>query len=67
MIEWNLKIKELNDGLKTYCKDYGVKFIDLNSILAPDGLQLDEYSDDGVHVTGAAYLKWKEVIIPFLS
>ena len=65
-IERNLKIKELNDGLKIYCKYYGVKFIDLNITLAPDGLLLDEYSEDGVHLTGAAYLKWKDAIIPFL-
>ena len=65
-IERNLRTKELNNGLKKYCKDHDVNFIDLNSILAPEGLLLEEYSDDGVHLTGAAYLKWKDVIIPFL-
>jgi len=44
-IQRNLQVNELNNGLKAYCKDHGVKFIDLNSILAPDGFLLDKYSN----------------------
>jgi hypothetical protein len=62
----NLQVNELNRGLRTYCRDHGIRFIDLNRILAPDGFLLDKYSNDVVHLMGEGYAKWKDAIVPFL-
>jgi lysophospholipase L1-like esterase len=62
----NQQVNELNEGLQAYCKDNGIRFVDLNKILAPDGYLPEKYSNDGLHLMGDGYVKWKETILPLL-
>ncbi len=62
-------IKPLNSDLKVLAQTLNVTYIDLfshfeknkNERLNPD------YTNDGLHLTGAGYLKWIELIKPYLK
>lgn len=51
-------INSLNQHLKQYAREHNITIIDLNQDLAPDGLLLEKYSLDGIHLTEAAYKIW---------
>lgn len=56
-------IIKLNDSLKELAKELSFEYINLFSHLADSQNQLDaQYTLDGVHLNGQAYLVWKEVI-----
>lgn len=62
----NSLVGELNKVLKEFCNQSMVVFIDLNEVLAKDGFLRDEFTNEGLHLMGSGYLKWKETIAPFL-
>lgn len=52
-----------NAGIKSVCSASGCTFIDVYSALAGDnGALRQEYTDDGLHLTGAGYLAWRDII-----
>ena len=56
VIKFNLKLQEL-------AKEFDYKYIDIFSNLADSDNQLDvNYTTDGVHLNGKAYLIWKEAV-----
>ncbi|MEM1394303.1 MAG: GDSL-type esterase/lipase family protein [Cyanobacteria bacterium P01_H01_bin.150] len=56
VIKFNLKLQEL-------AKEFDYKYIDIFSNLADLDNQLDaNYTTDGVHLNGKAYLIWKEAV-----
>lgn len=64
---FNRSVKHTNTLIQAMCVDLEVEFVDLNSVLAPDGVLLDAYSLDGIHLTGAGYAKWREVLLPIID
>ena len=59
---YNKKIKKLNKLLKDYASKNGLKFLDLNAKLAPNGYLEKRYSLDGLHLNGNGYLIWVRVL-----
>jgi len=67
--------KDLNDTIRTYnaalallAADRHADLIDLNPQLAPGGVLPDRYvAADGIHLSAAAYLVWKQAILDMLK
>ncbi len=52
----------LNEKLKPLAKEEGIHFLDLYTQFADkNGQLLPEYTADGIHLSAAGYLKWREV------
>ena len=60
--EHHQKIAKANDTIRKLALDKGVTCVDLNSIIAPNGLLLNEYSLDGVHLNPDAYTHWRSLL-----
>ncbi|MEL6460228.1 MAG: GDSL-type esterase/lipase family protein [Cyanobacteria bacterium J06621_15] len=61
VIKFNLKLQEL-------AKEFDYKYIDIFSNLADLDNQLDaNYTTDGVHLNGKAYLIWKEAVEKYVA
>jgi hexosaminidase len=61
------RIERLNQKLLTLAQDFDYTFIDLYpAFLNNDGSIKNEYSNDELHLLGAGYKKWKELIEPYL-
>jgi len=62
-------ILDINKGLKQLAKEKKCTYIDLYShLIAPGTQSLDKkYTNDGLHLLGAGYLVWKEVVMPYLK
>ncbi|MDP4115336.1 MAG: GDSL-type esterase/lipase family protein [Bacteroidota bacterium] len=65
--EKNKVVSELNALLKQYCKEKQIEFIDLNPLLSPEGTLKSEFTYDGVHLKGPAYLLWAEQVNGYLT
>ncbi len=60
-------VRELNDRLRQLCDREGTTYIDLfSSFVNGEGYLDDKYSNDGLHLMGVGYLKWKEIIEPYV-
>jgi lysophospholipase L1-like esterase len=58
------KIKHINHRLQQLCKATGTFWLDLYPSFCDGQGKLDaKYTNDGLHLTGNGYLKWKEVIL----
>ncbi|WP_163830946.1 GDSL-type esterase/lipase family protein [Spartinivicinus ruber] len=64
---FNLTVTRLNDELLALAKNFGIQYIDLNERLAPDGVLEAKYTIDGIHLYGAGYIQWQQVIEPILE
>lgn len=61
------EISEVNRQLRFYASEYRYSYVDLFAALADSSGRLDTaYTNDGLHLTGAGYLRWKEVIAPLI-
>lgn len=56
--EHSAAIGEFNSKLRELCQEVGAGVVDLNAVVAPDGVLLPEYTTDGVHLSEAAYGAW---------
>ena len=65
--EKNPEVAKLNLMLQEFAKKYSIQFIDVNAVLSEKGVLRDEYTSDGVHLTPAAYDRWRELIFPILK
>jgi lysophospholipase L1-like esterase len=64
----NAGIWEINTQLEKEAREAGLPYIHLYSRFAgPDGGLAGKFSQDGVHLTPAAYAVWLETIRPFLD
>jgi lysophospholipase L1-like esterase len=62
------RIRRLNEALRPLARRHGCAFIDLfEHLTAPDGSIRDVYSNDGLHLTGAGYLLWRDLIAPYVK
>jgi lysophospholipase L1-like esterase len=59
-------ITALNKALQALAQQHGYEYVDLNRVLAPHGVLLDEYTWDGVHLNAAGYEVWAAEIKPLL-
>lgn len=66
-VETNTTVSELNEGLKKYCTENAIEFVDINSALSKNGYLDSTYTVDGIHCNAAAYKIWRDKIIPILK
>lgn len=56
-----------NKGLENMCQRLGVTFINLYSLfVGEDGKMKPEYTNDGLHLMGGAYLIWRDALLPYI-
>jgi lysophospholipase L1-like esterase len=60
--EANAEIAALNGALAKECSSGSCRFIDLNAEIAPDGFAAPEFLIDPVHLSPAAYARWREIM-----
>ena len=63
---YNTYVEVLNSELQAYCKEEGIEFIDLNTLLSPYGQLDDRFTLDGIHLEDEAYRIWAEKIKHYL-
>lgn len=56
-----------NKGLENMCQRLGVTFINLYPLfVGEDGKMKPEYTNDGLHLMGGAYLIWRDALLPYI-
>ncbi len=61
------RIARLNDGIRGIAAKYSARYLDIGTLFVNShGEIAEEYSDDGLHLTPAAYRRWGTFIEPFL-
>ena len=65
---WQM-IKEINDGLIRLAEQEKVTYVDLYShfVDSKTGKMNIEYTNDGLHLLGKGYLKWVEIVKPYVD
>jgi lysophospholipase L1-like esterase len=54
----------INTALESYCKEIGLVYVNLYTAFLDDNKKLDKkYTNDGLHINGYGYMKWKEVLV----
>ncbi len=62
------EIRDINARLQPIVEAKGCTWIDLYSHLSDEeGHMKAEYTNDGLHLMGPAYLKWRDVIMPYIK
>lgn len=56
-----------NKGLESLCQRLGVTFINLYPLfVGENGKMKPEYTNDGLHLMGGAYLIWRDALLPYI-
>lgn len=56
-----------NKGLESMCQRLGVTFINLYPVfVGENGKMKPEYTNDGLHLMGGAYLIWRDALLPYI-
>ena len=56
-----------NKGLESMCQRLGVTFINLFPLfVGENGKMKPEYTNDGLHLMGGAYLIWRDALLPYI-
>lgn len=64
----NQQVDSLNSSIQTIAKRLNIPYVDINLKLKDAEGRLDEkFSEDGLHINGAAYLVWKSVIEDYVN
>lgn len=59
------RIREVNNKLEQHAAEYNYSFIDLHKLFSDENGKLKkEFTNDGLHLTGKAYLLWKHLVYP---
>ncbi|MCU4174211.1 GDSL-type esterase/lipase family protein [Carboxylicivirga sp. N1Y90] len=63
------EIISINKGLKIWCQGHSSHYIDLFSHFKneDDNLMQIKYTNDGLHLTGAGYFLWADIIKPYIK
>ncbi len=64
--EKNFQVTELNSRLKELAEQRSIAFIDVNAVLSVEATLQDEFTTDGVHLTAAAYARWRDLLLSFM-
>jgi len=59
---YNVGLIAISEVIREVARENGVAVVDLNPVLAPNGVLLPQYSSDGVHLTSRAYEVWAALI-----
>lgn len=66
--KFQTRIENINSELLLLSKKHGCTYIDLYpAFLDKNGAIKNEYSNDALHLLGTGYLKWKELIEPYIE
>jgi len=65
-VKKNQDISIVNKAVKDACETTGAKYIDLNTTLAPQGFLDPSITNDGLHLMGDGYQRWKKEIEKYL-
>lgn len=63
----NARVKKLNYMLSIMAVEKWIPYKDLNAKLAPKGHLEEKFTSDGIHLVGAAYEQWAELLAPELT
>jgi lysophospholipase L1-like esterase len=63
----NATIAGVNAAWAAFCSAQGVRYLDLNARMAVDGRLPAAMTDDGVHLTAAAYRVWGDEVARVLA
>lgn len=61
------QVVDLNMGLQKLAQTRGVTFVDLNAQLSDAQGLKPEYTHDGIHLNGAGFKVWADVLAPYLA
>jgi len=63
------EIISINNALEVWCEGHTSHYLDLFSHFKneEDNLMSTEYTNDGLHLTGAGYLLWADIIKPYIK
>ena len=62
------RIEKINNHLRILAEETGYSYVDLYpAFLDKDGSIKNEYSNDDLHLLDSGYLKWKELIRPYIE
>jgi lysophospholipase L1-like esterase len=54
----------INATLENYCKALGLVYVNLYTAFLDETKKLDKkYTNDGLHINGYGYMKWKEILV----
>jgi lysophospholipase L1-like esterase len=54
----------INTALQNYCKEKLLVYVDLYTAFLDDNKKLNKkYTNDGLHINGYGYMKWKEILV----
>lgn len=67
LVALNPQVKQLNLRLAAICREMGASYIDLNTVLCPNGVLPDELTRDHLHLKTAGYELWGQQLAPLLS
>ncbi len=60
-------VQALNGVIRGLARQHGVTYVDLHAHFARDDGSLDpRFSNDSLHLSGAGYARWRELILPFV-
>jgi lysophospholipase L1-like esterase len=58
------RIVFINTALQNYCKEKELVYVDLYTVFLDENKKLDKkYTNDGLHINGYGYMKWKEILL----
>jgi lysophospholipase L1-like esterase len=58
------RIVFINTALQNYCKEKELVYVDLYTVFLDENKKLDKkYTNDGLHINGFGYIKWKEILV----
>ena len=61
-------IRDVNSILIAECSKRGIPFIDIhNSMTDNEGNLKVEYTNDGLHLLGRAYIIWRDILLPYIK
>lgn len=62
------EVKEINDGLKALAHKEHLTYVDLYSSFVDEetGKMNINYTNDGLHLVGKGYMKWVEIVKPYV-
>lgn len=63
------EVKEINDGLKSLAHKEHLTYVDLYSSFVDEetGKMNINYTNDGLHLLGKGYMKWVEIVKPYVT
>jgi len=64
----NQKIVSLNRAIQQLAQQNGLPYLDIHQqLLDKDGVLKAEFTADGVHINGGAYMIWKKMVSPYIN